>query len=211
MTTQRNLPGAARWEALAANWARHGTLVPRRSARDAVALGVQLLMLKDAAAHGTWRNSVNAMGMEAVSASHFMALARRFADAPDTFFNAIGSAGKMTELLPLSDTDTGTLAHGGEVHGLTLERMTPMTVRELRNAVRTARQAEAQQHGEEGLARLTKDLKPTYPKPVRLTLEEERLLRLFRQCCQPAREVILGVTDRVVARQCSIRPIHQKG
>ena len=181
MTAPHKSPGAARWEALAARWARHGKLVPKNSARDAVALGVQLLMLKDAAAHGTWRNSVNAMGLEARSAERFMALARHFANAPAALFDAIGSASKMTELLPLDEAQD--LAQGGEVHGLTLERIKPMTVLELRKAVRTAC---ARAAGVEVLPL-------TPPKPVRLSVDEERMLRLFRQCSVPAREALFSV------------------
>ena len=181
MTAPHKSPGAARWEALAARWARHGKLVPKNSARDAVALGVQLLMLKDAAAHGTWRNSVNAMGLKAGQACRFMALARRFADAPDAFFDAVGSATKMVELMPLLIADE--LARGEAAHGLTLERIKPMTVLELRKAVRTAC---ARAAGVEVLPL-------TPPKPVRLSVDDERMLRLFRQCRAPAREALFSV------------------
>ena len=196
MTAQRKTPGAARWEALAARWARHGTLVPLRAARDAVALGVQLLMLKDAAAHGTWRNSVNAMGMDAHTASRYMAVARRFADAPDAFFDAIGSVTKMVELLPLADTDA--LARGEAVLGLTLEAITLMTARELRTAVRAAR------------AEVGPQQPVAQPKPNHQPLEEERLLRLFRQCNAPFRDFLMWTMQQMIARECSIQAANQK-
>lgn len=181
MTAPRKKNDPMRWESLFDQLARHGTAVPRRSARDAVAIGMDLLTLKAALPHGAFLNKVNALGIPASLAQRHMGSARRFAQAPDAFFDAVGSATKLFELLPLADYQE--LMHGEAVHGLTLERIKPMTVLVLRKAVRTACTRAA---GVEVLLL-------TPPKPVRLSVDDERMLRLFRQCRAPAREALFSV------------------
>ena len=179
MTAPRKTPGAARWEAEASRWVKHlGEFTTARTARDAVQQGNHLLLLKAASPHGTWRNLVNTLGLSVSVAERLMAMSRRFADAPTSFFGAVGSAGKMIELLPLQGAEE--LAHGAEIHGLTLERIKPMTVLQLRAAVRAACVA------------MGRAPSPP-PKPVHLTADEERMLRLFRQCSAPAREALFSV------------------
>lgn len=199
MAAPRKAPGAARWEALASQWVKHlGEFKTARTAKDVMAQGTHLLMLKEASFHGEWRNHVNRLGLSAHAASKLMAVARRFVDAPDAFFDAIGGASKLTELLPLPDPDTGTLAHGGEVHGLTLEGIKPMTVLQLRKAVRLLL-------GIKNMAALRVALEPiAQATPVRLSVDEERMLRLFRKCSAPAREALFGVAQQMAARECSI-------
>lgn len=176
---KRVTPDAARWGALASQRVKHlGEFKTARTARDAMAQGTHLLMLKEASPHGSWLNQVKTLGLASSTANHLMAMARRFADAPDAFFEAVGTVSKMAELLPLEDALM--LVQGDEVHGLTLERIKSMSVLKLRAAVREACQHAAGSE-EERQALLEKELSLTRPKPVHLPVEEERMPEHARQ------------------------------
>ncbi len=116
---------ADQWEALASHWARHGAPMGRvKTARRCVEVGIQLLMLKGVTPHGQFLDRVNALGLEVGVAGKCMAVVRRFRGAPDAFFDAIGSASKLVELLALDSADA--LAQGKDVQGLTLDRVAQM-------------------------------------------------------------------------------------
>lgn len=179
MAAPRKPKSAAHWEALASQWVKHlGEFKTARTARDAMQQGNHLLLLKEASPHGTWRDRVNMLGLDARTAEKLMRLARRFAHAPDAFIQAAGTVSKLLELLPLESEQVDALCNGQTSDGLTLERLTSMSVLEIRAAVyaATGRKPPA----------------PS-PKPVRLSVEEERMLRLFRQCSAPAREALFSV------------------
>ena len=84
-------------------------------------------------------------------------------------------------MLPLNAVQVNALCSGEAVHGLTLDDVAMMTVMELRAAVRAALAAEG------------REVSPPRPAPVCLSVEEERMLRLFRQCNAPAREALFSV------------------
>ena len=179
MAAPRKPKSAAHWEALASQWVKHlGEFKTARTARDAMQQGNHLLLLKEASPHGTWRDRVNMLGLDARTAEKVMRLARRFAHAPDAFILAAGTVSKLLELLPLESEQVDALCNGQTSDGLTLERLTSMSVLEIRAAVYAAT-----------------GRKPPAPpaKPVRLSVEEERMLRLFRQCNSPAREALFSV------------------
>lgn len=199
---------ADQWEALASSWARHGMPMGRvNTARRCVEAGIRLLMLKEVTPHGEFRDRVNMLGVEASAAPRYMAVARRFRGAPDAFFDAIGSASKLVELLPLDDADA--LAQGKPVHGLTLERVAQMTVKELREAVRAIVEKErsegrvlmdsckarlaAKASGVEANAPTAAHLRKLTSLRVRLNAEEERMLRRFRKCNPEGRAALLQV------------------
>lgn len=182
MTAPRKPKSAAHWEALASQWVKHlGEFKTARTARDAMQQGNHLLLLKEASPHGTWRDRVNMLGLSSDTAQRLMAVARRFSSAPDAFFAAVGTASRLFELLPLEPKAVDVLCSGRDVHGLTPDSISTMTVMELRSAVRAALAAEG------------REVSPPRPAPVRLSVEEERMLRLFRQCHAPAREALFSV------------------
>lgn len=179
MTAPRKAKSAAQWEALASQWVKHlGEFKTARTARDAMQQGNHLLMLKGASPHGTWRDRVNMLGLSSGNAERLMAVARRFSTAPDALIQASGTVSKLVELLPLKPEQVDALCNGEAVEGLNLERLTSMSVLEIRAAVYAATGRE-----------------PPAPsiKPVRLSVEEERMLRLFRQCGTPARDALFSV------------------
>lgn len=181
MAPPRKDKSAARWEALASQWVMHlGQFQTARTARAAVSQGKQLLLLKEASPHGTWRDRVNRLGLSERVASSLMAAARRFASAPDEFFTAVGSATKLMELLQWDGAEA--LARHGESHGITLSQIASMSVAELRAEVRATRDKPA-------------TVKPQAPArvPALLSVEEERMLRLFRQMSGSAQQAMFGL------------------
>lgn len=182
MAAPRKPKSAAHWEALASQWVKHlGEFKTARTARDAMQQGNHLLLLKEASPHGTWRDRVNMLGLSSDTAQRLMAVARRFSTAPDALFEAAGKVKKLIELLPLDAVQVEALCNGEAVHGLMLDDIAVMTVQELRSAVRAALAAEG------------REVSPPRPAPVLISVEEERMLRLFRQCSAPAREALFSV------------------
>lgn len=196
---------AEEWEALASSWARHGMPMGRaKTARHCLEVGIRLQVLKEVTPHGEFLDRVNRLGLDSRTARRYMAVARRFCVASDAFFEAIGTASKLVELLPLDEAEA--LARGKPVHDLTLDRVAQMTVKELRAAVRAvmasersalaadwesaiARIASTQPTASNASARL-----PERPTPkVRLTVEEERMLRRYRKCNAEGRAALLQV------------------
>ena len=178
---------------------------PAGTVRTALEQGAALLMVKQITDHGSWRNKVNQLGLEASSAARLMACARRFNAAKPAFLDAVGSFSKLHELLPLDGDMCEDLMVGKPVHGLTLEAISAMTTKELRDAVRALRAAEnescsaltpRQQARIDGLITPVEKL----PWPGQLTVDEERMLRLFRQCNAKAQEALFTVAEALALR-----------
>lgn len=179
MAAPRKPKSAAHWEALASQWVKHlDEFKTARTARDAMQQGNHLLLLKEASPHGTWRDRVNMLGLSSATAERLMAVARRFSTAPDALIQASGTVSKLVELLPLKPEQVDALCNGEAADGLTLERLTSMSVLEIRAAVYAATGREP----------------PAPPaKPVRLSVEEERMLRHYRKCNAEGRAALLQV------------------
>lgn len=179
-TTTLHPTASEKWAQLHQAWLVKGWGIGRvRSAKEAVAVGIQLHTLKAALPHGKFNDRINALGVEASTAQRYMAAAKRFHGAADTFFDAIGSASKLFELFPLEDAQA--LAQGKSVGTLTLEAISDMTVKELRQAIR-------QHMSDTGLA------PPKVAEKcatVRLNVQEERMLRRYRKCRPEAQEALL--------------------
>lgn len=181
---------ADQWEALASQWTKHlGKFKTARTARDAMQQGNHLQMLKRASPYGTWRDRVNMLGMDTRTAGKMMSLARRFADAPDGLFEAAGKVSKLFELLPLAPEQVGALCNGDAIHSLTLESISTMTAVKLRSAVRDALAAEG------------RGVSPPRPAPVRLTVEEEHMLRRYRKCNAEGRAALLQLAGLLEQKQ----------
>lgn len=206
---ERPKMSAAQWEALASHWARHGMPMGRvKTSRRCVEVGIRLLVLKEVTPRGYFLDRVNALGLDRGSAQRYMAVARRFCAASDAFFEAIGSASKLVELLPLDDAEA--LAQGRPAHGLTLDGVALMTVKELRAAVSAVVAKEREAHsvlndlgaatGNAAMRKLIATrVVPATPSPkrpdrgVRLNAEEERMLRRYRKCNPEGRAALLQV------------------
>lgn len=182
----RDTTEALRFDAMAALLARHLRPKAVRTAHDAFSLGALLGVVKDAAAKGKWRVYVNQAGLPAQTAERLIACARRFNDAPPSFFDSVGSASNLFELLALSKDDIQALALGLEVHGLTLDRINSTGKAQLRAAIRKACEVAGQ------------PVTPPKRNGVQLSVDEEHMLRLFRQCGSKGRVALLSVAGTLV-------------
>lgn len=176
-----NTTESVRLDTMAALLARHLKSEAVRTAQDAFSMGTLLWAIKEAAAKGKWRGYVNQVGISAQEAERLIACARRFRNASVSFLESIGSASHLFELLALSSDDIQALMHGLEVHGLTLDRVGTLTKVQLRDAVRRVCELDG------------KPLTQPKRRPVLLKVDEEHMLRLFRQCTQEGRAALLSV------------------
>ena len=179
-TTTQHPTASKKWVHLHQAWLEKGLVIGRvRKAKEAVASGIQLHVLKAALPHGQFSDRVNQLGISDRAARRYMALARRFHDACEPFFEAVGSASNMAEFLPLEEAHA--LAQGKPVGMLTLEAISGMTVKELRQAIR-------QHMSDTGFAPPKAVEKRA---TVRLNVQEERMLRRYRKCRPEAQEALL--------------------
>lgn len=186
-----------RLEEFSAIWIKHmGRMSPVTSASEAIEQGAALLMVKQITPHGSWRNKVNQLGLEASTASKLMACARRFKDAPPAFLAAVGSFSKLYELLALSHGSCDELADGQPVGGISWQTLAGMTCNELRKEVREVNEAQLKIPENPFAKTVSKVLNAIAPPPRTVQqVDEERLLRLFRQCDAKAREALFLVAE----------------
>lgn len=191
-----------RWQQISLGWLDKGVLVPRvRTAKESVAVGIQLNLLKASLPHGQFSDRVNAMGISHRTAARYMASARRFHGASEDFFQAVGSASKLFALLPLSTTDS--LAKGESVGALTLDGIAQMTCLEIQAAIKGYEESllpksGTQKNGAEMFQALCQsESLPTRAQAaeerstVRLNVSEERMLRRYRKCKPEGQEALM--------------------
>lgn len=177
-----------RSDAIAALLAQHIKPRPVRTAQDAFSMGSLLWVVKETAARGRWRAYVNQIGISAQQAERLIACARRFSDVSASFLGSVGSASNLFELLALSSDEIGAMALGLEVRGLTLAQIGTLTKAQLRTAIN---------------AHMDQPLIASKRKPAHLGVDEEHMLRLFRQCNKKERAALLSVASSLAesARQ----------
>ena len=134
----------------------------RRSVESCLEVGKGLAVLKAACGHGNFKARLDVLGIEE-------SVARRFAQAAAKFSNratshdlskAIGSQSKLFELLVLDDEQADELAQTGATAGITLDEVERMTVKELRAALREAREeARAKEDRRAALIQQNEDLR----------------------------------------------------
>lgn len=165
---------------VASSWGRYRRSIGRtRTARGCIKVGIQLLLLKQATPHGSFLSRINELGISARRAGLCMAAARRFRDAPDAFFDAVGTASKLEELLPWDGADA--LADGKNVGRLTLGLVAQMTRNELRAEIRF-------QKGK-SIAPVQAPSDPS--RAQRLAIEEECMLNRYRKCNAEGRAALM--------------------
>ncbi len=105
--------------------------------------GRRLVQLKEAEPHGEFITIVEGLGMTARTAQRMMAATVKYMSpalaGKATTLSLLGKA-KLFELVAEDDDDLAALAEGGTVAGLKLEDVDRMSVRELRAALRDARE-----------------------------------------------------------------------
>lgn len=199
---------AARLEQMAPVLARFFQPRQLRTARDAVEVGSALMLLKHTVAHGEWLPRLEQLGVPPSAAQRLMGCAYRFHKRPDAFFEAVGSAYKLFELLSLEDEEIDALCDGTGLAGVVLGDLEAMTVREVRAAVRR-RHAEPVAAPEQRTLQLVQRLRPAPgvedativrsdcgdldSDAPQLSVAEEVLLRHWRRCDKQGRRAISDV------------------
>lgn len=115
-----------------------------QSGADCIAIGRELLLLKESCRHGEFLKRLEGLQMNARNAQQFMAAAKRFTrTAAQPLVTAAGGIAKLNELLALDEAQIAALEQTGKTGQLTLEGIAGMSVQELRAAIRRERQGEA--------------------------------------------------------------------
>lgn len=112
-----------------------------RSAEEALAVGRCLIVMKENEPHGEWLNILEQLSIEQSLARRMAQAALKFGgtEGPTKLIEAAKSKTKLFELMVLDDDDLQALNEGGSVAGLELDDIDRMTSRELRKALRDAR------------------------------------------------------------------------
>lgn len=114
----------------------------RRSVEACLEVGRGLSALRAACAHGGFLARLDVLGLETRVAQRFMQAAAKFANAALTphLTKAIGSQTKLFEMLVLDDEQIDELALTGASGELKLDDIATMSVKELRSALRQAKE-----------------------------------------------------------------------
>lgn len=119
----------------------------RRSVEACLEVGRGLRVLKEACGHGNFMARLDVLGINDGVARKFMQAAMKFSNRSLTsdLTRAIGSQTKLFEMLVLDDEQLDELELTGQTGELKLDDIATMSVKELRQALREAREdAEAQ-------------------------------------------------------------------
>jgi hypothetical protein len=113
-----------------------------RSAEEMLAAGRALVVVREHVEHGQWVDFLSRVGLEPRVAQRMAQAAIKFpnASAPTHLIKAAGNKTKLFELMVLDDEELEVLNEGGTVAGLQLDDIDRMTSRELRRALRDARE-----------------------------------------------------------------------
>jgi len=113
----------------------------RRSVEACLELGKRLLILKELTPHGEFKARVELLGIEESMARRFMTATLKFGNRASTHvLQAASTQTKLLELLVLDDGEIEALEAGESARGLTLDEIDTMSVKELRAALREAKE-----------------------------------------------------------------------
>ncbi len=114
----------------------------RRSVEACLEVGKGLAVLKTACGHGNFIARLDVLGVDRVVAFKFMQSAKKFSNVSSTkhLTQAIGSQTKLFEMLVLDDEQLEELELTGQTGELSLDDVATMSVKELRAALRQAKQ-----------------------------------------------------------------------
>lgn len=112
----------------------------RRTVEACLELGKRLLILKELTQHGGFAESLERLGIEPGVAQRFIQATQKYSKAATSrHLEKFQSQSKLLELVVLDDSEAEALMEGEAVRGITLDDVECMTVRELRAALRAAR------------------------------------------------------------------------
>lgn len=113
----------------------------RRSVEAVMELGKRLLLLKELTPQGEFVQRVELLGINKRMAQRFMSATLKFAKSDTkSLLVSAGNQTKLLELVVLDDEEIAELADGGSARGIDLDDIATMTVTDLRNALREARE-----------------------------------------------------------------------
>lgn len=114
----------------------------RRSVEACLEVGRGLQVLKVASGHGNFIDRLDVLGIDRHVAKRFIAAAIKFSSLPSSsaLTKAIGSQSKLIEMLVLDDEQIEELELTGQTGELSLDDVATMSVKELRKALRDARE-----------------------------------------------------------------------
>lgn len=117
----------------------------RRSVEVCLEVGRGLIVLKAICEHGNFIARLDVMGVDRKVSAKFMQSARKFSNVSSTahLTKAIGNQTKLFEMLILDDEQIEELELTGQTGELKLDDIATMSVKELRSAVRAAKQGES--------------------------------------------------------------------
>lgn len=151
----------------------------RRGCESFLRAGRLLVVARQCATHGEWSGMLDRLGLDRTHAHRMMEAAKRVANVATSqhLIAAAKSQGKLIELLSLPEDQFTELAETGETAGLDLDDVAGMTVRELREAVREAREQlaakdEVSANKERRIERLTADLAKAKRQRAKATPDE---------------------------------------
>jgi hypothetical protein len=113
-----------------------------RTVEACLETGKMLLLLKERVSHGDFQQRLERLGVGSRAAQRLMQSCLKFsnASAPTHLLKAIGNQAKLIELLILDDDEVQELAEEGSTLGITLDDLASMSQKELRSALRKARE-----------------------------------------------------------------------
>ncbi len=113
----------------------------RRSVEACLEVGRGLSVLKAACDHGQFVSRLDVLGLDRTVAARFMQAATKFSNVATSHHltKAIGSQSKLLEMLVLDDEQIEELELTGQTGELHLDDIATMSVKELRSALRDAR------------------------------------------------------------------------
>lgn len=114
----------------------------RRSVEACLEVGRGLRVLKEVCGHGNFHQHLDQLGIETGVAARFISAATKFSSLPSTsaLTKAIGTQSKLIEMLVLDDEQLEELELTGYTGELSLDDVSTMSVKELRKALREARE-----------------------------------------------------------------------
>lgn len=141
----------------------------RRSVEACLEVGRGLCVLKEVCGYGNFMARLDVLGIDPRVGQRFMASAFKFSNAATSpLLKAAGGQSKLFELLVLDDEQIEELSLTGQTGELDLDDVATMGVRELRQALREAREGAAAKDG------------VIAKQAETLTKHEERLARPFK-------------------------------
>ena len=112
----------------------------RRSVEAVLELGKRLLILKELTPHGEFKQRIELLDINYTMATRFMASTLKFSKvASAQLLAAAGTQSKLLELLVLDNDEIDALESGESVRGITLDDVDTMSAKELRAALREAK------------------------------------------------------------------------